>query len=316
MGFLEYLKTTFGFHAVCAEKNSTVWQLQTTTGVYALKWWQGEEEDMLLMLHACEHLAANGYSLMVKPCFHGVWQGKCFYISPWVHSPRADFRIPEVRNRAIQSLAAMHKVGEGFQPPEELAHRRNNIGVWLPRLQNRLQELAEFGITASGLQDDFSRLFYAVVPEALKNGKRAIKLLTNQGYSEYIKTIEEISPVCHGDFVWHNVLAAPNGCMLLDFDNMSRDSRLSDVARLLRTGEKNCRWPVYAAAENLMYYNRAYPLSLDEREYLWAFMEFPHNIWRLGEQRYRKGKISAKMLTALSLERDLLHYEPRAVKLM
>jgi CotS family spore coat protein len=316
MEFEEYIEEQCGLKIVALKKTNAVWQLHTVNGLYALKWWRGKEEDMLLMLAACEHLAANGFELMAKPCGHGFWQGQYFYISPWLMWERADFRIPELRRSAIQSLAQMHKAGEGFRPPAVLANRRNNIGVWRVRLQKRLEELAQFGVMAAAENDDFSRLFASLVPEALKNGKRAIKILTNQGYSEYIKNIEEISPVCHGDFVWHNVLAFPAGCVLLDFDNMARDSRLSDVARLLRTGEKNCRWPVYNAAENLMYYNRAYPLSLDEREYLWAFMEFPHNIWRLGEQRYLKGKMSAKMLAALSLERDLLYYEPCAIKLI
>lgn len=307
-----------GFNSVLAQYGITpiriysfgkVWKIKTKTGSFALKKMSQNPEKVLFFLAAMEYLWQQGFQQMsqVIKSLDGdllVKRGdESFFLTEWIEGRPVNPLDPEEWNCSIEMLAQMHRLGEGFVPPAGCIPK-NDIGRWPRKWAERIADLKKMAVLASQGQTPFDFIFIRLIPKALAQAQAAIEILEKVGYQEYCAGLKKIPPLCHRDFVYHNIIIREGQVYLIDFEYCVQDTRVTDLARLVRTSWINHPWERDRAGEIVVRYHSYYPLREVELKLLEAALMFPHKVWRTGHRWYFSHQSSQHLYEVLSGELD------------
>lgn len=262
-----------------------------------------EAGKVLFFLSAMFYLWENGFHFMSRPfkTKEGelfVADGKSLYfLTSWIEGKYIDFSGEDQLEAAVNLLVEMHRKGEGFHPPENCIPR-NDIGKWPDKWQKRIRDLKIMAVLSQEEKDDFDKTFHGIVNICLDEAHQSLKLIQSAGYEDYCQDLINLKPLCHRDFVYHNIIVNDtnstnvhhgyygHNAYLIDFEYCVQDSRVIDLARLIRTVFIEHPWEIGTAQRIIRGYQKIYPLTLTEEKLLLALLLFPHDIWRTGHKWY------------------------------
>jgi len=284
-----------------------VFKVDAGQGKYALKVVKGYPPRLLFSLAAMDYLRYRGFTGMarliksVQDELYVISDDELFFLTPWIDGRYINLLNLQELQIGVQLLAQMHMKGEGFIPPRE-SEPRNDIGRWTTKWARRIKDLEQMEIKCREENDEFSTVFKQVIQRAVYDAYTSLQSLHRFGYTEYCKMLEEKKPLCHRDFVYHNVIFTGAEAFLIDFEYCVLDSRITDLARLIRAGWEKHPWEVDRAIKIISFYHQSYPLTEIEYCLLWAVMLFPHNIWRVGHNWFLGGQRKESLIKAISQE--------------
>lgn len=208
-----------------------------------------------------------------------------YFLTEWIEGKYIDFSQGEQLDAASNLLADMHRMGEGFDPPKECL-ARNDLGRWPSKWHQRITDLKIMAELSQRQKDDFDQVFCKLVNICLEEAYQALNIIKSAGYTEYCRSLSDLKPLCHRDFVYHNLIFNGSGAFLIDFEYCIQDSRVIDLARFIRTSFVEYPWEVDTAQRIITGYQERYPLTITEEKMLLAVLMFPHDIWRTGHKWY------------------------------
>ena len=211
------------------------------------------------------------------------------FLTEWIEGRHVNFLDPFELRKSVRMLAEMHLLGEGFSPPKN-CHPRNNIGKWEEKWRQRIRDLEMMAALSLNGETSFDRDFQKIYPLIVKDAWDAVEELSLIDYPSYCLKLQKKRPLCHRDFVYHNIIYQDPDVYLIDFDYCVQDSRITDLGRFVRTCGKQYHWNQGLAEEIVYWYHRYYPLPLTEQKLLLTVLKFPHDIWRAGHRWYFSSK--------------------------
>lgn len=213
--------------------------------------------------------------------------GYAFVLTDWCDGREADFRDSAELERAVRTVARLHRRGEGFQPSRS-GYARVEWGRWPEKFGRRARQLEGFRAAALKSGEPFDREYLALWPHHAAQAGRALKLFERSAYPWLTAARLRRPVICHHDLSQRNFLradGADEALTLVDFDYCVYDLPLHDLANLLWHQVKG-EWDPAPARRVLTAYDRFHGLSREERRLLLALLTWPHRYWLLGWQRY------------------------------
>ncbi|WP_148136332.1 CotS family spore coat protein [Candidatus Formimonas warabiya] len=281
----------YGIDPLQIVSHDPVYKIFAQKGNYALKKISTDPARLIFFLAAMDYLWQRGFfrmSKLVKALNGDLFTQSgtdLFFLTEWVEGRYINFSRREELEEAVRLLADLHRLGEGFSPPEACVPR-NDIGRWPEKWRKRIADLETMSGLSESQADGFDIIFHRMCGIWLEDAYRALDILESSGYRAYSGEQSQLKPLCHRDFVYHNIIYTGQEGFLIDFEYCVQDSRLTDLARFLRTNWRNHRWERDGVQEILSVYHGRYPLSPTEQRLLPAVLMFPHEVWRAGHRWY------------------------------
>lgn len=267
-----------------------VYKVATPDGCFALKPTHLTREELEFIQSVLLHLTKEGFpALPFRPTFTGelfmsVGDTR-FLVMPWFDGGEANFDRLNNLDIGAKILALLHRTSEGFGL-SSAPKARVYWGRW-PKIWGRRLNQLEYFKALSGLRrEPFDRIYTRHVPYFLNQARRAITALNASPYHWIVAEEKKKGYLCHHDFSARNLLLAPTGCCLVDFDYCLCDLRLHDLANLMLRLLRHDKWQYTRARFALLVYHRQYPLSGGHLQVLHALLEWPQDFWQVGLQYY------------------------------
>lgn len=269
---------------------------ETTQGGKVLKKSRIQEDEILFVHAAQEHLAASGF--MDAPRFRLTRDGKPYArqgselwtLTDWVDAEHSSLRRPSRLEPAIGKVAELHLKGTGFSPPP-LPADRIRWGTWPGIFRMRLDQLGVFRRLAreARTRTAFDRLYISLLDYHWEQAATAITMLLRTRYRQLMDIESRRASLCHHDLTHNNIMFRPDGTvLLLDFDYCLGDSRIHDIGSMILRHCKRFGWEMGSAELHIKLYNRHtdQPLMADELAVLAAFLHWPQDFWQVGLQYF------------------------------
>ncbi len=248
--------------------------------------------------HALEHLRRTGFA--EAPRMHLttdglpfiVPDGEIYYLQDWHDLSDPDLGDPSVLGGCVDLMARLHRAGEGFEPPGDIADVRNDYGSWLDKCVGRLREMYSFAELAEERKriNAFDGRYARASLYFARQAEEAVRRLAELPLAEVAQRERQAKALCHRDFTPRNLgLDARSKLRVFDFDNVAREVRLDDLAKFIR---RAAYLDVDRAAFIVERYGRetGRALSSEEIALLSAYLLFPTEFWSVGNSRFRKDR--------------------------
>lgn len=273
----------------------TVFQLDTKSGVKALKGVHYPMGELLFMFSAMEHLYAKDFVRLarINRTKDGVpfvpYGGSYYFVTDWVSGREADYGLEQDLQATVITLAQLHKASRGLQPLPG-SYLKTELGRWPENFHRRGEQLQEFAWEAKRKREKtkFDRLFLKEVDSYYLEAQEAQTALAGTSYWELVRIAQQECGFCHHDMAYHNVIIKDGQGYLIDFDYCLCDMRIHDLASLIIRNMKKHNWDIFVAERILKYYHGQFPLFQKEFKVMHAFMMFPQDFWQVAWTYYRE----------------------------
>jgi spore coat protein I len=219
---------------------------------------------------------------------------------------------------AARLLAQMHLAGRGFT--EEAARNslekyglpytvKCSLGNTPETFARRLGELKRFRKIAAKGNGDFDYGYLNIADYYCQLGDTLLSQLESSPYAVMVEEGRRAGCLCHRDFTGHNTVKCDPLPLITNFENMSIELPVYDVANLLRRRLRKCNWDLEEAFFVLEEYSKQRPLSSGEICVLKILLQFPQKLWRIVNKYYnskrgRYEKTGLAKLAEITQERE------------
>jgi spore coat-associated protein S len=274
--------------------NRGVYLLKTDSGLKCLKKISYGTQKLLFVYGAKEHLIKNGFPRVDKYCInvggnpYAVVNEDIYTLSEWINGRECDFRSKEDLIKASKSLAYMHIISKGYEPPEN-SKLKTDLGRWPNLMEKRVKSLDKMrDMSRKKSNKSNFDLNYTKIMQFYKDlGKKAISVLDNSKYMELCGITDEEKGFCHHDYTYHNIIIDnESNVNVIDFDYCKREIRTYDISNFMTKVLKRVDWDIEYANLIIDAYNEISPLKKEEYPVLFAFLLFPQRFWRLANRYY------------------------------
>ncbi|SHK65058.1 spore coat protein, CotS family [Clostridium cavendishii DSM 21758] len=138
-------------------------------------------------------------------------------------------------------------------------------------------------------KNEFDKLFLRDIDYYKKEILECMRLIENSKYSELCLKEEAVS-VCHNDLAYHNIIISNNEAYFIDFDYLSIDLKVWDLANFINKTVKRFGFDIDMCKSIIQNYNLENPISKEELENLYIFLKFPHDFYIASRDYYFKLK--------------------------
>ncbi|MBM7865169.1 hypothetical protein GTO89_00130 [Heliobacterium gestii] len=286
----------YPYSVTAAERQGGFWRLETNRGMKAF-YRHEEKADQVAGTHAMlEHLADRGFRRASR--FIRTRDGRPFaqrgpytyVLTDWLNGRSPDFRRDEDLRQAAQTLAAIHRSGEGFPGGPEQATAQ--VGRLLKALAERREtllwyrQLAQMKRRAGEIDDVLSEWG----PEFEQRAVRSLRRVTDA----LMKPVTGNNwTICHRNWREENLHMEGNRLLATGWDGCSLDLPAAELAQFMRRVADRRDWDVESASQLVDAYRQVRDLSALERELLLGLLEFPQRFWALVASHYRGNGESA-----------------------
>jgi spore coat protein I len=163
---------------------------------------------------------------------------------------------------------------------------------------NKLNEWKSISYQKSGtaVYDVYSEW----VDPIMSLGEKAIQYLEDSSYSSLSIPGSSAVVLCHQDYGKGNALLTPGGVWILDMDGVTFELAARDLRKIiLKTMENQGKWHEESMKEIVSWYEKANPLSIEEKKMVYNDTLFPHSFFGTVKNQFIKNK----PVKATSIER-------------
>lgn len=222
------------------------------------------------------------------------WKGSKYIVMDLLKGRELTFTNPIEYKGAASLLSEVHlasqevlknKAKEGIKVKKWMD---NNLII---KFSQNIKDLIEIQgwVNKYEYKDDFDKMFIESIGSALAEMKEAKELLENSEYYKIREDSEDIV-ICHNDLAEHNFIINDEGIYLIDFDYLTIDLRIMDIADLLLKGIKNAAFDLEKSVDILKEYNKLYPLKEKDYKYIYILLLFPRDYYTIVKNHYHKEK--------------------------
>jgi CotS family spore coat protein len=222
------------------------------------------------------------------------WNGGKYIVMDLIQGREMTFTNPIEFKGAASLLARIHLAGR------EVLNSKVKDGELIKNLMDRnliikfeesIEDLIEIKKMVNGYKykNDFDKMFIESSTETILEMKKAKELLELSEYYIDIEKMEDIV-ICHNDLAEHNFIINEEEITLIDFDYLTIDLRVMDVADLILKGIKNVAFDLEKGIDIIQEYSKVYPLKENDYKYIYYLLLFPRDYYIIVKNYYHKEK--------------------------
>ncbi|NLK94318.1 MAG: CotS family spore coat protein [Clostridiales bacterium] len=217
------------------------------------------------------------------------YKGNNYLVMDLIEGREVTFTNPIEFNMAAEFLGNFHKTSQ-----EVLMNLKNDIPIeknFINKIDDAIKDIREIKMWVEEYKykNEFDSIFIDKVQEYLDEIQEAKEFLMKvENY--YGKEIKKELAVCHNDLAEHNFIIKDEKINLIDFDYLTIDLKVVDIADLLLKGIKNNAFDYEKAKKALREYRKSNTINSYEYDYIYALMKFPRDFYSLTKSYYKKEK--------------------------
>ncbi|NFO29952.1 CotS family spore coat protein [Clostridium botulinum] len=232
------------------------------------------------------------YSEFENGSIYKKWKGKTYVVMDLLDGREACFTNPLEVKLCAENIALMHKASGGIR--EELIKKLNedfldeSLEIKFRKAYDELSFFKEL-VSKYKYKNEFDNLFIDNVDKYLQDIIVVQELLSKSKYHDLRKNGQTIS-LCHNDLAYHNFLIKKEVVSIIDFDFLTIDLRIIDIADFILKSIKNSAFDIDKMLLAMNSYEDVLPLMQEEKEILYILLYFPRDFYNISRDYYYKKK--------------------------
>lgn len=297
---VEIRSTVKGRGALCCD---------TDKGTMLLKEFRGSKERAAFLHDILEYLSKGGFlaetivlskegEVLVKDEINNI----SYLLKNWYLGRECDVRNRDDILAAVRKLAAFHKLTAGYSGmiPEFLKAEQDSLLQEYERHNRELNKVKNY-IRNKNKKNEFEMLFMKVYESYKHQAKEVTEQLKKQSVDLGEEENRQMRGLCHGDYNQHNVLYSQGEWVLLNFDQMTYDILVQDLANFIRKILEKYNWNTGLGIEMITTYDNIRKMLPEELEQLYLRLAYPKKYWKIANHycSSRKSWISGRDIEKL-----------------
>lgn len=219
------------------------------------------------------------------------WNGSIYIVMDLIDGREITFSNPIEYKEAANLLANFHKAGRKLIAEKNFYEKLKDKSL-LFKFKEGIKNISEIyqWVSRYRYKNEYDILFIENAEKAITEMKYALKLLEESDY-EFDREQGNEVVICHNDLAEHNFIINSEKIYLIDFDYLSIDLRVVDVANIMLKGIKNVGFDIEKAKVLLDQYNKSYPFRVQDYQYLYILLAFPIEFYTIVKNYYFKQKL-------------------------
>lgn len=268
------------------KKIRNAYKIKTNRGDKLLKKSSFNDERVLFMYYALEHLIRNGYDYLPRliPTKYGdlfvKHEGEIYYLADWFDAKECKSKKTDHVYAAVANLAQFHQAARGFTPPNGCVQREKWEEV-SAQLVNGCKVLEQKLASLPEEMDKAWDTFHIMA-------RRAQEYLDASLIERLVAKAKEEKTLCHRQYSPKNLVINHN-LYIVDWEHCGLGIQVSDLAYFMNKVMPVFDWDVAVGDEIIEAYQKIYTLSEDELKFLGAILTFPREFinlvgkWHVGK---------------------------------
>jgi len=272
--------------------------LRTDKGLKCLKKIDYSIDSLLFIHGGKEHLVSKGFYSIDRFNLTNTGQPYVYYneevyiLTDWIEARECELENPIELKAAVKKLAQMHEASKGYVNVPEGAKIRDDIGKLPLRLEKRCNEFLRMRKMAVKRKSLFDHEYLNTYEYYYDLALKSVDLIKKSNYSLLAQNGKKDRGFIHRDYSYHNILYTYDGDIyIIDFDYLTYDLRVIDIANLMQKVLKRIHWDIETADSILTWYDEVSTLDKDEIIIILIILLFPYRYWKTCD-RYYNGKKS------------------------
>lgn len=274
----------------------TVWKINTPETVLCLKRLRQTPDHALFTINAQHYMASRGarvpaICLAQNGSLYVLLDNQIFVLYKWIQGKNLYLDNQADLEQALYGIAVFHRDSAGYLPPDN-CQVSSKLGRWPHYYNSLLNRLREWKQTAgASAQQPLSRVFLANVDHSIMLGEKALAMLEQSCYSDWVTEIERQKNLCHQDYGDGNALLTPEGVYVIDLDGVTYDLPVRDLRKIINKRMVTIgRWDKELLQSIVNWYCQINPLTKEQLQVLYIDLLFPHEFHDTAKNPYRKNK--------------------------
>ncbi|MDO5517614.1 MAG: CotS family spore coat protein [Clostridium sp.] len=220
------------------------------------------------------------------------WNGDLYVVMDILDGREAAFTNPVEISLCAKNIAMMHNASKGIYEYLNSKYNRDVIDISLnKKYENAYDELVKFKSLVSGFKyrNEFDDLFMNSVDKYLDEIESTINDLEKSSYYN-LRSLSDKITLCHNDLAYHNFLIKNQEVSIIDFDFMTIDLRIVDIADFVLKAIKNAAFDMDKMIMAIESYEEISLLDNEEKKLLSIILKFPKDFYTISRDYYYKRK--------------------------
>jgi len=281
----------------------------TDQGTMLLKEFRGSKERAAFLYDILGFLAENGFAaetivvakdgeVLVKD----EPDNTCYLLKNWYLGRECDVRSRDDIMVAIKRLAQFHSLAKSYRKeiPDFLKADQDSLLTEYERHNRELNKVKNY-IRNKNKKNRFELLFMNVYESYREQANEVTERLKQQALHLETGVAEQMRGLCHGDYNQHNVLLSQGEWVILNFEQMTYDIMVQDLANFVRKILEKYNWNTGLGIEMITEYTNVRKLLPEESEQLYLRLAYPKKFWKIANHysSSRKSWISGRDIEKL-----------------
>lgn len=281
----------------------------TDQGIMLLKEFRGSKERAAFLHDILEFLSKEGFAaetivlskegeILTEDEINGIF----YLLKNWYTGRECDVKSRDDILAAIKKLAVFHSLAKHYKKeiPGFLKTDKSSLLNEYERHNRELNKVKNY-IRNKNKKNEFEMLFM----KEYENYKNQAFEVTNQLRQQMEEMDQELSGqmwgLCHGDYNQHNVVLSQGEWVLLNFEQMSYDVMILDLANFIRKILEKYNWNTGLGIEMITAYDSIRKLLPEEFKQLYIRLAYPQKYWKIANHysSSRKSWISGRDIEKL-----------------
>lgn len=281
----------------------------TDKGTMLLKEFRGSKERADFLHDILEYLSAKDFTAetivlskegetLVKDEINNT----SYLLKNWYLGRECDVRNRDDILTAVRTLAKLHNLTACYNRtiPEFLKADEDGLLQEYERHNRELNKVKNY-IRNKNKKNEFELLFMKEYESYINQAKEVTEQLKKQSkdLSEDVK--KQMRGLCHGDYNQHNVLFSQGEWVVLNFEQMTYDVLVQDLANFIRKILEKYNWNTGLGLEMITVYDEIRKMLPEELEQLYLRLAYPKKYWKIANHycSSRKSWISGRDIEKL-----------------
>lgn len=301
----------YGLTAKTSCKGRGVLLYETQEGWVSIKECVGTRQKLEQQYALMEKVKTSGFPYL--DCLRRNLEGEllsydreenAYVVRDWYSGKECDTRSITDIERAVETLAAIHKVMH-LEVKEEYV--RESLIHECMRHNIEIRKTRKF-IQKRQKKNTFEMKMLSCVEPFLECGEGVVDELKASGYERLRKLNLQAGSICHGDYNQHNVLFSGNRTAVTNFDRWNYDIQTADLYHFMRKILEKHNWDIALGVGMLETYQKVNALSEEELYDLKLRLSYPWKFWKLINHYSNNNKVWISGKNVEKLEQLQMQY--------
>lgn len=263
--------------------------LETDQGLKLYRNYEGSENKVEFEQSVKEHLYKTGYSkvdLYLRnqngELITADSMGTKYIIKSWFNAEECNLREVSDIVAASRNLADLHNYMQSVQigSNDQNAKYVTNLGTQFDKHNRELKRVRGY-IRDKKQKNEFEVCFLNVYNQFYEQGITSLEILRESSYENLLEQCVAKNTMCHGNYIYHNILMLPGGIATTNFDKVCIGVQMFDLYCFIRKVMEKNNWNVEYGNLIIEEYDKIRTISKEELKILYVLLLYPEKFWKV-----------------------------------